>query len=395
MKRRVYIAPMSVTVWTLVGAAAALAQVSETRLTGPQSTFPEPFSFVQQVRELPDGRLMLADPLGRALVVIDLEKGTADTLGSVGPGPGEYKQPDAVFALPGDSSLLVDLGNARLTAVALDGSFGETMPMVQGAPGGPGLVIMIPQATDWRGAIYFQQMGGGPRPQPPDSAPVVRYDRSSGALDTLTRVKLPDMTRTTSGGSGNRSVMIRPTPLSPEDAWAVAWDGRVAVARSGDYHVEWVQPDGRVVDGPPVEYELVEIRRADKEEWLENQGNGIRVGISVENGERRLSMGRGGEGGGRDPDDLEWPKVKPAFVADGVWVTPEGDAWVERHVAAGAEKLFDVFGSDGRLKIRVRLPRNRDVVGFGTDGLYVVRTDELGLQWLEVWARSWGVESGR
>ncbi len=142
-----------------------------------------------------------------------------------------------------------------------------------------------------------------------------------------------------------------------------------------------------MVRGSEVEYEPVEIERADKEEWVENQGNGLRVGISIDSGERRLSMGRGGDGGGLDPDDFEWPEVKPAFVADGVSVTPEGDAWVERHVPAGTEKLFDVFGPDARLEARVRLPRGRDVVGFGADRLYAVRTDDLGLQWLEVWRR--------
>lgn len=388
MKRSASVALFSMTLWAAAEVAPTAAQVPEIRLTDAVATFPEAFSLVQRVRELPDGRLLVADPLGQALMVIDLERGTADTLGRIGPGPGEYRQPDAVFPLPGDSSLLVDLGNARLTVVAPDGSFGETMPMAQGAPGGPGLMIMIPRATDAEGNVYFQPMGGGPRPQVPDSAPVVRYVRGAGTVDTLTRVKLPDMKRSTSGGAGNQSVMIQPLPLTPEDAWAVAWDGRVAVARSGEYRLEWVHPDGRVVRGAPVEYEPVAIRRADKEEWLEGLGNGISVGVSINNGDRRVSMGRGGGGGASpDPGRFEWPEMKPPFAANGVYVTPESDAWVERHVPAGADRLFDVFGPDAQLKARVRLPRGRDVVGFGSDRVFAVRTDELGLQWLEAYRR--------
>ena len=379
---------VALTLLALLAVSGGLkAQVPVERLSEPEATFPEAFSLIQTVRELPDGRVMIADPLGQALVIADIETGTADTLGGVGPGPGEYRQPDAVFGLPGDSTLLVDLGNARLTVVAPDGSFTRTIPIVQGEPGTGALLIMLPRGTDSEGNIYFQPMGGRATAQLPDSAPVVRYDPGAGTMDTLAMVKLQSMSRATSGGPGNQNVMIRPRPLTPQDAWSVAWDGRVAIARSGDYHVEWVQPDGRVVRGAPVPYEPVKVRRADKEEWVESLANGIRIGISIENGDRRMSMGRGGGADGPDIDGFDWPDTKPPFASNGVLVTPEGDTWVERHVPAGEEKLYDVFGADASLKGQVRLPAGRDVVGFGRGRVYVVRTDDLGLQWLEAYRR--------
>jgi hypothetical protein len=353
-----------------------------------EATFPEAFSMVQRVRELPDGRLMVADPLGQVLVVADLAAGTADTLGAVGRGPEEYNQPDAVFPLPGDSTLLVDLGNARLTTVAPDGRFAATMPMVTGDPGAGNLQILIPQATDSRGGVYFQPMGGGrPGGQFPDSSLVARYDRASGALDTLALVKRPELKQTTSGTPGNQNISIRPVPLSAEDAWAVSWDGRVAVARSGDYHVEWIEPDGQVTRGEPVPYEPVAIGRAEQEEWIEGLGNGIRVGISFDDGDRRMSMGRGGGEDLPEPGDFEWPETKPPFVSNGVYVTPEGDMWVERHVPAGADVHFDIFGKDAQLKGSITFPAGLDLVGFGHGRTYMVRTDEMGLQRLEVYAR--------
>ncbi len=283
--------------------------------------------------------------------------------------------------------MLVDLGNARLTELAADGRFLETMPIARGEPGTGSMLLVLPQGTDAKGGIYFQQMGP-PGPQLPDSAAIVRLDRASGAMDTVALVKIPEMKRSTSGGAGNQSVSIMPVPLSPEDAWAVSWDGRVAVARSGDYHVEWIEPDGQVVRGQPVAYEPVRVRRADKEEWVESLGNGLRIGISIENNERRISMGRGGGGDGPDPDRFEWPDHKPPFVATGVWVTPEGDMWVQRHGPAGERVRFDVFGSGGELVRHATLPAGRRVVGFGDGTLYAVRIDDLGLQWLERYRRS-------
>jgi hypothetical protein len=109
----------------------------------------------------------------------------------------------------------------------------------------------------------------------------------------------------------------------------------------------------------------------------------------VENGDRRISMSRGGGGGeGPDIDSLEWPEHKPAFLSNGVWVAPEGDMWVQRHVSAGEAVWFDVFGADAELKGKVTLPAGRQVVGIGKSAVYVVRTDELGLQWLEKYRRS-------
>lgn len=381
----------------LVGVAVLLsassggvrAQESVRHLSRPDATHAEAFAFVQRVRELADGRVLVADPLGQVVVIADLVAGKADTLGGVGQGPEEYRQPDAVYPLPGDSTLLVDLGNARLTALGPDGSFGETMPMTRGSPGpGGGLLIVIPRGVDAEGRIYFQPLGGGMGRGFPDSAAVVRFDRRTGAMDTLTQVKLPEMRQATSGGPGNQNVRITPIPLSPQDAWSVSPDGRVAAARASDYHVEWVGSDGAVVRGKPVSHDPVRIERADKEEWAEGVGNGVRIGISVSDGDHRVSLGRGGGSGGPDIDSLDWPETKPPFVNNGVWVTPEGDMWVRRHVPAGEAVRFDVFGPDASLQGAITLPTGRQVVGFGRGTVYVTRTDDLGLQWLERYRRS-------
>jgi len=375
---------------SLAGGFAELKAQEE--LGAPDASFPEPFALVQRVRELPDGRVMLADPLGQALVVLDLEGGGADTLGGVGQGPAEYRQPDAVFRMPGDSTLLVDLGNARLTVLAPDGSFTETMPIAQGQPGpGGGLQIITPAGVDSLGRIYFRPFGGGPGRGLPDSAAVVRWDRRVASMDTVARVKLPAMSQSTSGGGDDRSVSVMPIPLSPQDGWAVGWDGRVVAVRAPDYYVEWIGPDGSVTRGQPVAYEPVPIRRADKEEWIEGLGGGLRIGMTIENGERRVSLGRGGgSGASPDPDQFNWPEAKPPFDAGAVWVSPEGRAWVRRYVPAGQAGLVDVLSRDGRLERQITLPPKRNIVGFGRGVVYLIRTDDLGLQWLERYRRPAG-----
>jgi len=369
-------------------------RVPERDFTEADVRFPEPFGMVTTVRELPDGRLLIGDPLGQALVAVDMAAGTADTIGRVGPGPGEYSQPDIVLPLPGDSTLFVDLGNGRLVVLGPDLSFGETFPIVQGEPTGPGLGgmnIIIPQGTDSQGRVYFQALGTMMRldGQLPDSAEVKRWDRSTGAIETVAQVRLGERRRETSGSAGN--VRLVQIPLSPRDAWAVSWGGRVAVARSGGYFLEWTDPEGGTVRGGDVLYQPVAIGRAEQDAYLDRAAaTGLRISADIGGGVRQMSFGRGGGAGrgGPDVNDLDWPDVMPAFAANGVRVTPQGDAWVRRSVSVGGAAEFDVFGPDGELKERVVLPRGREVVGFGLEHVYVAQRDEFDLIWLERYRRT-------
>lgn len=358
------------------------------RLGEAEAAYPQSFAVVRTVRELEDGRVLVADPLGQVVLRLDLEAGTADTIGSVGEGPDEYIQPDAVWPLPGGRTLLVDLGNGRLTVLGPGLEFGETRPYAMGDVTRGQLVLALPHAVDDDGRIYFRDvsgMGSGT-----DSAKVLRLDLDSEALDSVGRVKLPDVTRQASGGPNNQNVQVTQVPLSPADAWGVAGDGRVAVARAGDYRVDWIAGDGSVASGPSIPYRPVEIGMAEKREWRDGRsesGGGLGMEVGIENGAVSVRVSRGG--GSRDDDEaLEaypWPEVKPPFYGGTVpvFVDGRGRAWVRRHRKAGELPRYDVFVGSGEREMTVELPMGRRVVSFGDGGLYAVHMDEYGLQYLE------------
>jgi len=214
---------------------APLAADAQTVALGdPDAVFQEDFSAIQTVRELPDGRVLVADPLGRALYLVDMGAGRRTVIGSEGEGPDEYLQPDAVWPLPGDSTLLVDLGNGRLVVLGPDLEFGRTMPIAMGDPRpGGSFVLAMPQAVDGRGNLYTRSLAGGMGSQLPDSGAVLRIDRGTRGVDTVGKIKLPERRRSESGGADNRNVQITQIPLAPEDAWGVAPDGSIVFARSG------------------------------------------------------------------------------------------------------------------------------------------------------------------
>ena len=376
-----------------IGLAAFQPQpgAGQIQLTDPSAVFAEDFGSIQTVRELPDGRVLVADPLAKALYVVDMDAGTRTVLGREGEGPDEYRQPDAVWPLPGDSTLVVDLGNGRLVALGPDLGFGPTWPLQIGEfQMGQPLVLAIPQAVDAAGNLYIREMGGGMRGGAfPDSANVLRVNRETQASEVVGKFKIRDMTQTTSGGANNQNVSISPVPLSPEDAWGVAPDGSLVLARTGDYSVERFGPDGSVTRGTPVSFDPIRIRTPEKEEYvaeLGRLGGGIQVGVGMEDGQMSMSFARGGGGTDRAIDQYTWPDAKPPLYSGRIPVDTEGRAWVRRHVEAGEESTYDVFDEAGERIATVLLEHGSRVIGFGENVLYVVSFDEFDLNYLERYA---------
>lgn len=366
----------------LVSPAAAISQ-EVTSLEDPAAAYAEPFSLIGGIRELEDGRVLVSDALEEKLYVLDPELQGAETISRKGQGPDEYRQPDALFAWPGDSTLMVDLGNGRMTVIGSDYEFGRTVPVVQQEA--MGLQIIIPEGVDGAGYLYYEPRGDG---MIRDSADIVRWRSDSEVeAEPVVRVKLRDVTERTSGGANEMRQEVRPVPLSPEDGWSVGPDGSVAVVRAGDYHVDWVRPDGSVVSGSPVAFDPVSVKTADKEAWAEDlAANGMMMMVSNENGRMNARMRRGG---GRTPgvDGFEWPEVKPPFAPESVRVDPAGYVWVERHVPAGESPVLDVFDGEGARVASVAIPVRSSLRAFGDGTLYVTRRDELGFQWLERYER--------
>jgi hypothetical protein len=87
-------------------------------------------------------------------------------------------------------------------------------------------------------------------------------------------------------------------------------------------------------------------------------------------------------------DGMEWPETLPVFRVGGTLVSPRGEAWVERFMPAGTPGRVDVFDDSGIRLGYFELPPQAKIVGFaaGDDAgseMYVARTDEVGLVWLE------------
>lgn len=384
--------------WAGVAAPAA-AQPLTTSLTRPDAVFAEPFTALRGVREMADGRVMVADLRDKLVQIVDLRTGAVAAVGREGQGPGEWSLPMGLYAMPNGQTVLQDMGNMRFLLIGADGkpirAISPPNPPAQASAQGGGVRLMGSTLLNVRGAdaqgrLYFQAMALPGEGSGPDSVAILRWDLKD-RVDTVGWVPVATENRPQITRTGNNMTFRMGTQRAwpAETQWAVAPNGQIAMAQPAPYRLVWRSPSG-ASPGPIVPVSPVRVTEADKEEYREAMARATPV---------MVTMGGGGMGGNRagasvaprgatPSEDPEWPETKPPFTGrDAVLMTPEGEAWVQRTVAAGAAPTYDVFDGRGQRVRQVTLrPRSR-VIGFGKETVYVVRIDQDDLQYLERYRR--------
>jgi hypothetical protein len=325
---------------------------------------------------LPGGRVLVSDYIDQRVVLVDLARGSAIARVTVGSGPREARLPTRLIAMPGDSTLLVDLGNNRLHVLDEQGRDVRTIAAERA-----GLLGVRGVATD--GAFLFAVPGWseGAAALPNDSVRIVRWHPRTGVVQALAVIQ----------GDRMRSDIRKPalTPRIPtigfaaQDAWVVDAGGVVRIVRAGSYRVETRVPGAAAVAGPSYAYPTREVRAADRLAYvrefmasspMSGKGEGGGLGFSPAVKESELAgLVRG----------TEFAQRHPMFSAGDVLAAPEGRLWVGHPQASGQAVLYDVFDDAGRRVMTVELLPGRRVMAVGRRDVLVVTESDSGTQRLE------------
>ena len=355
------------------------------RLGTPAGEFPAPFGTIRAVMALPDGRLVVSDPQENRVVLIDFPQGTSTLLSRVGEGPREFGRPGGLYRGSASRILVFDQALMRLLPVAPTGAVENVVGLPTGGIAGDWSARgPDPLAVDSLGQTYLSVRRGFTA----RTTVVLRY-RPGTRPDTVATL----LTRQTKALQANRNGTgsYQDVLFSPEDAWTVAPDGWIAVARAAPYHVEWIPPHGPPVIGPAIHCNPIPIPRAEKE-LIASGAGGSRGLTSV-----ALVLVR--PGGAPPPSDrpssvpvgeLLFAKAKtPVNLRDGRWpiLDEGGRLWVERSLPAGVTTpVFDVFDRRGELVDRIEFPAGSRLVGFDRQWIYAARIDADDLQYLQRFA---------
>ncbi|HSA55176.1 MAG TPA: 6-bladed beta-propeller [Gemmatimonadaceae bacterium] len=336
-------------------------------LAAPTASLDVEFTRVAAVRELADGRVLISDEGEKRLFVGDWKTGSVRPIGREGQGPGEYQRPRSLFALAGDSTLLVDALAGRWLLLAGD-SIVETIP-ASAPPLQAG--ARFPVGADARGFVVATRPIGMPAVNRPPSLPprldslyLIRADRRTGALDTL--ATLASRTgRISVTGPADRPTRIEVVlnPFSVGDQPVLFPDGWIAIARIAPYAVDWIAPDGRVVNGRALPVERVPITEREKRAILKRQAD--------ERGEEP-----------RDPASVrDWPELLPPFLSSAVLPSGDGSLWIRRTATADEPRArYDIVSRSGALVARLQLKDGEHVAGLGRSAVITVHTDGDGIQ---------------
>lgn len=375
----------------------AQAPVPVRQLAAPEASFPDGFTTVTGVRELPDGRVIVADSRERTLRTLDLRTGASTAVGREGAGPLEWGMPSRLYAMPGDSTLMSDFSNARYLIILPDGRPGPTFRIPESSPAWNGSLIGV----DQRGRLILTRervVSSDRMAGTSGVVHVIRYDRASSKLDTLAELAVPKGERSGARSMpGGMLLSYTNLPFAGSDAVASMMSvahGRLAIVRAADYHVDWIDENGRRAAGPKAQPTGIRITAAEKEAFTKAQ---VRPGAIIVRGAGGGAVPAPGAGGTArggavalppgstfGNEEMTWPAVKPPFVANSVFLSTDGRMWAMRSRAHDdSMHTYDVFDASGRVAERVRLPARTRLVGFGKGTVYLARTDDDDLQILE------------
>lgn len=343
----------------LIPALAAAQRAPAIPLKPANATLSEEFSRIIGVRELRDGRVLIADGKEVRLVVASFDARSVTPVGRQGRGPGEFQSLGRLVSLAGDSSLIVDWGNQRW--LILSGArVAVTVP-----PESPALTATRVSVTSADGSGYvlaevYARPLPGRRWNPADSMCLVRVERTTGRADTVGRIR-PRYERGQLFGRGEVSV----PPLAIGEQALLFLDGWMAIARLEPYQVEWRSPDGRTIRGTPLPFSVTKVNEREKRAYFDREAK---------------AWGRAPQ---YAPNPV-WPENLPVFERDALLAAPDGMVLVRRMPTASvSDTRYDVVDRRGTLVRQISLPENQWIVGFGRRAAYLVVTDADGIQRIE------------
>jgi len=388
-----------------------------------EATSTERVGFVNGIRELSDGHVLVNDAGRHRLLLFDTGLSSVPVVADTSSTAGTRYGPRAttIISFTGDSTLLVDgVGRAFLV---LDPSGATTRVMAAPRPNdvtgmmGSGLGAA---ASDGKGRLIYRSMimptfkapvVGKPYTPPviADSAPLIRADFETRAADTIAWVRVARI-KVNTMFLPNGGVTLTPvfSPLSIIDDWTVLPDGSVAILRGSDYHLDWIDSNGTRASSPRLPFDWKRLSDDGKVAVIDSARKALEGQAKLgSNAASAAALGPGGHGGGStipsghsmtimpiggedgapppqsankgptlpvvaelvEPSDL--PDYYPPILQSGemradfngnVWILPATTA------QAGRGLVYDIVNRQGVLFERVRLPLGRALEGFGHDG---------------------------
>ena len=351
------------------------------QLRAATATLREDFTRVSGVRELADGRLLVSDIMEERVVVADFAGQKVEPIGRRGEGPAEYRRPSAMYALRGDSTVLM----ASSRWLIFNGA--EIVSIVP--PDNPGV------AATFAGLRYADASGNlagwsVDRPTPGvedagvhDSGTIIFVRRQSARIDTIAKVvRTPQrFFAWNDPATGMTQFNASAAAFATSEDFLLFPDGWLAVIRLNPYRVEWRTPGGKWIRGAPLPLPLARVTDREKAFYMKRWERAANAPVNqylhapAELRPALMSAAR--------RRFTEFPEFVPPFMGMSAVPTPEGNVVIPRTPTADEPTpIYDEVNRSGQLTRRIGLAAGQRIVGFGKRSIYVSSEDSDGLEHL-------------
>ncbi len=283
------------------------------------------------------------------------------------------------------------------------------------------------------------QQGGNRNPNPqaqPDSVPLIRANFDTRKADTLAWMKVPKSDFTmTQGDDGGMRMTAKINPLPQGDDWALLSDGTLAIVRVLDYHVDYFAPDGTHAASEKLPFDWKRITDEEKIKLVDSLKVVAKEATDRMNAQSAQGGGRGFRATFEPVSADKLPDYVPPIRAGTTLADHDGNLWILPATSSVAAQLaqqaaggfggrggfpgaggppgggrggapgapgatgapaagaapsaaaplppmptfqfvYDVVNRKGQLVERIKLPQNRQIVGFGPGGVVYLSARE-------------------
>jgi len=324
---------------------------------------------------LSDGRIVLATSGTHELRFYDSAGTHLRSIGREGGGPGEFRMMGTLDRIAGDTLVVYDLMQRRVSIFDSDGAHVRDVNFAVG--GQFVLPVVLGRLADgsYLAQLSFRQIGpNAPQPQPGDmrdSVMALRIDPDGDTFDTVgafpssvTRVQMLTL-------GDNAMPFSMPVLFSPSCIMIAAQDGIVA-GTSDTYDVRFYTPSGTLQRIVRKEHVPLAVTPADVDS-MEAQTSGAIARANIPAELRSMF------------DDRPAAQTMPAFRA--LAMDSEDNLWVEEYRRPGDDvPRWSVFDPEGRFLGVVTGPAGVSVMDIGADYLLGRVTDDMDVERVVMYA---------
>jgi len=324
-----------------------------------------------------DGRIVVLDSQGQHLKVFAPDGTYERTIGGPGGGPGEIgvAAQSSILMTPGDTVMLADLGNQRVSLYQVDGTFIRSFPIDVAA----GFPLRWELAPDGRVVAQMRNLGIPGSTAPADSMDTITERRLDGTVgDTLMRVP-SGKTISFPGGVPEWHFFV------PEPLWAL-WGDRMLQAVNDRYSIGVYLPGGqleRIIEKP---FQLDPVTEADERPMRDAfqklvVGQGAPPQVAKQLADTRLHFAPNYPAFAQMLEGPRGALLVQLFQPIST-LSEEERASFDFQSGAMGSRQWDVFDDQGRYLGALLMPLRFQPVEFRGDEIYGVQRDELDVQYV-------------